>query len=384
MAVNQGARGTGILTTETRRVRDVSPALFQLEPNAGPLVTILMKIAKQEASDPKIEWFEDELLPRFDLLASAIADGNATTMVVTNYKYFRAGDIVMINNAEQVLVNTTPSSTSVSITRGYGTTSATAHSSGVALHIIGNVNEEGATKRSLLSTIRQPKYNYLQIFRNPFGYTETASKTSQFAGNDADTEKAKHLIEHKKDIELSFLFGEPKEDTSGTHPKRKTGGVKYFITTNVVSAGGTLTEAELQDFMRQVMAYGSSERLLLASPLLASVISGFASAKLQTRSDDKTYGITLSRYQNAGRVVEISEHKLLRNDSVSDNTGIAGWGLCLDMSDLALKHLPGRFATLRENIQANDADAREDEYLSECGLQLALEKKHGILTGVTG
>lgn len=377
------ARGTGTLNTETRRTRDVSPLIAQLEGDAGPLVTLLMRLRSKATTDPKFEWFEDELLPRFDVLSAAVVVADAH-IHVTNYKYFRAGDIVRVNKDEILRVTTTPTTTEVATETLAGVASAaTAAPNGSQLHIIGNSNEENATSRSLLSTIRQAKYNYCQIFRHPFGYTGTAMATDQYGQKDPEAEKAKQLIEHKKDLELSFLLGERSEYTGGTHPERTTGGIESFITTNVQGMGGSMTEAEFNDFLRRVFRYGSSERVGMLSPLLATVMSNLGAGKLQTRSDDKTYGITMTRYQSAGRVVELVEHKLLNNDSLTDLSGIAGWGILLDIADLEIRYMQGRFTILKENTQANDVDGRQDEYLSEVGLQLQLEQKHGIATGVT-
>ena len=107
-------RGTGVLNTETRRKRDVSPLIAQLDPDAGPLVTLLMRLRSKSTTDPKFEWFEDELLPRFDILGAAVVVADAT-ITVTNYKYFRAGDIVRVNKDELLRVTTTPASTTVAI-----------------------------------------------------------------------------------------------------------------------------------------------------------------------------------------------------------------------------------------------------------------------------
>jgi len=376
-------RGTGVLNTETRRKRDVSPLIAQLEGDAGPLVTLLMRLKSKATTDPKFEWFEDELLPRFDVLSAAVVVADAH-IHVTNYKYFRAGDIVRVNKDEILRVTTTPTTTEVATETLAGVASAAkAAANGTQLHIIGNSNEEGATKRSLLSTQRQPKYNYCQIFRHPFGYTGTAVATDQYGQKDPEAEKAKQLIEHKKDLELSFLLGKKSENTSGTHPERTTGGIEEFVDSNVQDMGGTMTEAEFNDFMRRVFRYGSNERVCMLSPLMSTVMSNLAAGKLQTRNDDKTYGITLSRYQSAGRVVELVEHKLLNNDSLADLSGIAGWGLIMDIADLEIRYMDGRFTILNENIQANDEDGKTDEYLSEVGLQLQLEKKHGMAIGVT-
>lgn|SRR3990167_129489 len=376
------SRGTGVLGTETRRVRDVSPSLSQLDPDAGPLVTLLSKLKKRATVDPKIEWFEDELLPRFDKLDAALTS-SATTMTVVNYKYFRAGDIVRVNKGELVRVDTTPTTVTVTIVRAAGETSAAAGSSGDQLHIIGNSNEEGATRRALLSTQRVPVFNYCQIIRHPFGYTNTARQTDTFAGKDEETEQSKQLIEHKKDVELSFILGERAELTSGTHPRRMTRGILKFITTNVTEAGGELTELEFEDFLRTSYRYGSATKILLCSPKLITVINGFARGKLQTVESDKSYGITLTRYHSAGRNVMLHEHRLLTNDSLNDLTGIAGYGILIDIADLELRYMRGRLTSLKTNIQANDADERLDEYLSELGLEAHQERFHGLLKGVT-
>lgn len=378
--VVQGVRNTSQANTETRRKRDVTASLQKLEPNAAPLVTLLSKLRSRAATDPKIEWFEDELLPRFDVLGGSLT-AVATTMTVTNYKYFRAGDLVRVNKKEIVRVSTTPTTTTVTISRAAGETAAQAASQNDQLHILSNSNQEGATRRSLLSTQKVPQYNYCQIIRTPFGVTNTEDATETYAGKDMNEERANSLIEHKKDLEYAFLFGERFEDTSGTHPMRGTRGITKFISTNVKNVA-QLTEPEFEDWLRVCFRYGGREKLILCSPKLIQIINAFGREKLETRTDEKTYGITMTKYQNAGRVVMLVEHPLFTNDSLNDLTGIAGYGLLLDIGDLEMRYLKGRQVSLKENIQANDEDSRIDEYISEVGLEAHLEKKHGLLTGV--
>lgn len=375
-----GVRGTQVLSDETRRVRDVTPLLSQLEPDEGPLVTILSRLKKRASDDPKIEWFEDELLPRFDVLAASLTAA-ATTMTVTNYKYFRKGDMVRVSNKEYVRVTTTPTSTSVSIKRAVGETAAAAVDSGVQLAINSNSNQEGAAGRDIASTQKAPKFNYTQIFRDPFGFTDTQLGTKQFAGQDKDNERRKVMIEHKRQIEQAILFGERNEDTSGTHPERTTRGIVKFISTNTKDVA-TLSEDEFEDFIRISFRYGSREKVLFCSPKLITAINGFARGKLQTVTKDKSYGVTMTQYHNAGRNVMLVEHVLLTNDALSDLSGIAGYGILVDIGDLELRYMKGRMTRLNENIQANDIDGEQHEYISEIGLEVHQERKHALLTGV--
>ena len=43
-----------------------------------------------------------------------------------------------------------------------------------------------------------------------------------------------------------------------------------------------------------------------------------------------------------------------------------------------------RDSHVNTNIQPPDQDSRRDEWLTECGLEVSLEKTAGIVTGITG
>lgn len=380
-----GTRDVATFSTETRRSRDVLPALQQLEPDAGPLVTITSKVRKKAATDPKIEWFEDQLLPRFDALTADCA-ANATTMTVSNPSYFRAGDIVRIAKNELVRVTTTPAAgaTTVAITRGVGEVAATAAVTGDQVHIIGNSNQEGATARSLLTTQRVPQYNYLQIIRDPFALTNTAIATTTFAGQDWTEEQMKQLIEHKKHIELSFIVGQRAEDTTGTHPQRLTRGLEKWISSFATDVSGPMTEQVFDGILRTGFRYGKKTKLCIASPIVMQSINGFAKGKLRVVDKAKSYGISLQSYENAGRTVLLFEHELMTNLDLNDFSGIGGEALILDMDDVVARYIKGRYGQHNMNIQAPDEDSRKDEYLSEVGLETHLEAKHAKAFNITG
>lgn len=382
--LNQGLRGTSILATESRRARDVAPSLAKLEPDAGPLTTLTLRMGSKKAVDAEFEHFEDELNPRFDSLGGALT-GVATSMTVVTYKMFKKGDLVRIANAEIVRVTATPSSTTVSISRAFGETAAAAANQGDKLEIIGSAFEEGTGRASIITTQRVQKINYCGILKTTWGFTETELNTDQLAGQDQDEEKAKKLIEHKRLMELTFLFSELKKDTTtGTHPIRSTRGVIPHIATNVVDAGGDLTEAEWEDWLRRCFRYGSREKVVFCSPKVITVVNGFSRGKLITKSDESTYGVTMTQYQNAGRRVMLVEQVLFENSSLTDLTGPAGYALCLDMKNIQMRHMRSSPVLYKDNVQANDDDSREDQYLSEVGLQVQQERTHGLLTGVTG
>lgn len=381
ISVQQGARAVSTLTTETRRVRDVEDMLAQLEPDEGPLTTLLSRLQSEEATDVKLEWFEDQLLPDFDVLAGALAAADVT-MTVTNYKYFRKGDLVRINDAEVVRVSATPTTTAVAITRAFGAVAAQAAAVGSRLFIVSDAGQEFDTYRDGLSTIKVPKYNYVQDLATPMLFTEQEIAIETFAGKDLPTEHAKGMIEHKKKMEKALLLGQPYEDTSTQYRIGATGGAVYFVSTNVKDFSGGFTEAEFEDWLRICFRYGGREKLVMCSPKAIQSINAFARSKLHTVSGEDSYGVTMTRYQNAGRNVMLVEQKLFTNASLNDLTGIAGYMLLLDPRNIKLKYLRGNGTKLHENLQNPGVKGRVDEYRSSFGYIQKLDQTHGLGTGV--
>lgn len=381
ISVAQGARAYPLLSTETRLVRDVEDMLQELEPSEGPLTQILSRLETVTATDAKIEWFEDQLLPDFDVLAADLT-AVATSMTVTNYKYFRAGDLVKVNDNEVVRVSATPTTTAVSITRAFGSIAAAAASSGARLFILSDAGAEFDSYRDQLTTQKVPKYNYIQDLATPCSFTDLDLASETFAGKDMPNEHRKAIIEHKKKMEKAFILGQPYYTTSGNYSIRSTAGLEYFITTNIKDVSGGFTEPELEDFLRICFRYGSDQKLIFCSPKAIQSINGFARAKLQTFCDDNTYGVTITEYRNAGRQVGLIEEKLLTNASLNDLTGIAGHAILVDPANVKMAYLQGQGTHLAENIQNPGVKGRVDEVRGSFGLKVFLDQTHGLLTGI--
>lgn len=374
-----GVRGTGNIT-QAKRIIDMSNKISVLEPDSAPLVQLTKKMEKKVAINPKYSWLEEESMVKVDAINYSTGyTSGATSLVVDNGTYFRAGDVIKFPaTGEQALV-TAVSSNTLTVSRGWGSTSAGSAADDAVVVIIGNANEEGATKRTFKTGQETEKYNYLQILRTPFGVTDSNKNSEMYGSKDLAHVRMMQMIEHQKEMERAFWWGEPKEDTSGTHPKRATGGVDYWIATNVTADGnGTLTEAEFETWLRTGFRYGSSTKFLFAAPILVSAISTWARARLQMVPRDKTYGIAVTQYISPHGTVNIINQKIF-----SEVTTYAGYGFLLDLEGLKYRYLANRDTRLKTNIQANDADGEEDEYISEVGVHFEQEKKSSVITGIT-
>ena len=372
-------RSTGNVTA-VRRVVDIASKIDVLEPDSAPLTQLTKKVEKHVAINPDFKWMEEEALTKTDQINYVTGyTSGATSVTVDTGANFRAGDVVKdVTTGEQFLVSAVTTN-ALTIIRGWGSTSATTVSDDDYLLIIGNANQEGTTKRDIKVADQTPKTNYTQIFRTPFGITRTADKSEMYGGKDLAHQRMVQLIEHQKEIERTFWFGEPKEDTSNfTNPNRATGGVDYLISTNAAGMSGTMTEAEFEAFLRDGFRYGSKTKWLFAAPIYLSAINFWAKSALFVAPKDKTYGIDVRQWLTPFGMVNIVNCNLF-----TENATYGGYAYLLDLDGLAYRYLTDSDTRLKTNIQANDADGEEDEYISEVGFELRNEKKDALAYGTT-
>lgn len=373
-----------------QRVVDMSPTIAELEPDEAPLTTMLQKVSKRAAYSQKVEWLSDELVPRLTTL-SASATSSATSLSVpattgaSSGTYFRAGDVIRIASTGENCYVTGVSADTLYVTRGIGGTSVTAVSaaSGVDVIKVGNAAAEGATLGTLIQTKKVANFNYAQIQRDPWGFTNTLVASKLYGGPEPANEAKKKLIEHKRQLENTLFWGVRDLNTSGATPIGYCGGVFQYATTNLTASVGTLTESVFESFLRKAFRYGSQNKVFFCSPLVASALSSFPQGKLAPPAPGITeYGVSLSSYQSAsGAKVQI----MVKRDWYDfQNTAnqYGGIGVMLDMDDITMR--PLRDTVLKPDRQANDEDSIKQEYLTEWSFEMGNEKKHAIISGITG
>ena len=373
-----GATGTyGILSD--RMVIDMSTKIAELEPDKSPLITLTKKMKRtRTVQNPEFDWMEQELGARWDAINNAAGyDSAATAIIVDNGAYFRVGDIVKVPRTGEVLLVTAINTNTLTVTRAYGSTAAAALVDNDPIVILGNLNAEGATLREIKQKEPVKKSNYTQIIRTPVGATNTLQATKVYGPKPMSWYRHLGGIEHAIDMERTMLFGEKGKDVVDGQNRRSTGGILEFCTENVFDVSSTtLTEQSFVEWLEDVFRYGSKEKMLFASARLCTHIDLWSLGKLQTLPKNKTYGVAVKEYISTHGVLYVTKHHLL------ENAVYGGYGIVLDMDNVAYCPLEGRDTKLLTNRQANDEDAQKDEYLSEFGVEVRLPKTHAIIKGV--
>lgn len=380
VTVFQGVRNSVNINTNSL-VRDVKRGPKLLEANKQLLTVLSDRLGSRVATNPQIEWQEDELVAEnMKINLSGGYSAIATSLVFDDTLMCIPGDVLRnVRTAEVMLVSTNNTATStLVVVRAIDETAA-----GVIINdnddiiIIGNANQQGATLRDIVTTQMSLPTNRMQIFRTPVGMTNTQAVSDTYHGKDMPYQRKKKLTEHSKEKEKAMLFGKRGWVTSGTNPRGLMGGMQQIISTNL-TAEVSLTELEWGAWLRGILRWESNVRAIVCANIYLSAVEFWAKDKLRINDAAKKFGLAIFTYVTPfGRVL------LFHSDILTSTPTWQTYAFCLNMDALSKRHMPGRNTKLLLNRQANDEDSMKDEYLTEMSMERGFEKSHGLMTGVT-
>lgn len=348
--------------------RAMDAAVYELEPNQNPLIALTSQLSSRPAGNPKVEWLQDQPMPRITTLSASAT--SATTAWGVTADIFRVGDVVRFSGLGFGVVIST---TGTGYIAGTAIGTQVSAQTGSEAYLIGNANAEFGTLNEIKLPQLSSVYNYTQIFRTPLGVSGTEEATEHYGGPERARLRKKFGIEHARKIEQSHFFG----IRSISSTTRTENGLQSMITTNVTADTSGLTEVEWQTFLVSAFRYGSDSKVAFCSPTALAAIEGFARAKLSVNDNvARKFGIQMKTYVSGQGEVNLVGHK-----SWNDSTVYNGYVILVDMDSVYDR--PLRKTRLRPDVQAPDADGFKDEYLTETCIQQVWEARCAMLTGVT-
>lgn len=345
--------------------------IADLEPDITPLYQLADKVRKKAANNPRVDWQTQDPMPRLTTV-TATAASNATSYSVAA-DYFRAGDVIRFTSLGFGFLVTATAANSISGAKiGQGTQASAA--TGAEIYIVSNANAEGSTLREIKFPQLASNYNYCQIITTEFGTTGTEEATEHYGGPEHARLSKFHGVEHARKWEDTLFFGS--RDLQGTN-QRSAGGLQDYLSTNVTTDTGGLTESDLQSFLKTAFRYGSSEKFGFASPTAISVIEGYARTNLRVNDNlASKYGVNMKQYISGQGVLNLMMHR-----NWNDSSTLGGYMFVVDLEDIELRML--RDNRLRKGVQAPDYDGVKDQYLGEGTLVVKDERKHALLKGIS-
>lgn len=378
-SIYDNARGTSNIAEKRLKI-ELDDVIAELRPDANPLLVITSKINKKPVTSYKYEWFEEDPAGRWFKAAAQIT-AEATTFTVADsigiqiavddlLKVASTGEMMLVTGIANASGNTT-----VTVKRGVGSVAAAVIAQNAYILVMANALPQGSNAPSEKRRNPFVQYNYTQIFKTPFSVTNTLNASAQVGEDELARLRRKAGEEHAISIEYAIMFGNRSIDLTGEQPRTTTGGVLESIATTpnkLEKSLATVTQDDFDAFLQKVFEYGSTSKLCLASPSFLSLFTKWAKEKLYVASNETKFGMNVMSYLTPFGELKLTKHPLLVD-------GYDGYGIVLDMEEVAYRPLTGRDTQLVTNIQAADEDGERDMYITEAGVQVKLPRKHGLI-----
>lgn len=393
-----GLRGTGDWGTDERPKNFRERILF-ISPNGNaPIFALTSKAGKYNVNDPEFAWWAESqnlvrlivngaLLSTDTVVTVAGADPGATTMsalygAATNLKQ---GDILLVEPTadavtytnEMLMVDTVISDTQFTARRGQGGSTAGPISNSSGLTLIGSAFSEGTSAPRAVARNPVKFKNYIQIFKDTYELTGTATETFARTGNAWSNDKKRKMFDHAKAIEMSFLFNAAPIELTGDNgkPLRFFGGLRNFIpqvnTTIFTSGGGATTAQNFSDALSPAFAFdlgGGDTRIGFcgnkARIELGKVIQSATGIKIELGNPVKLFGIDFQEFiLPMGRLL-LKSHPLLSQHPLYNRSLYV-----LDFSAIKYTTMKGRpDAKIKDDVQLPDEDVRRGYIQTDCSL----------------
>jgi hypothetical protein len=314
-------------------------------------------------------WFEDEMFPDESVTTAAALIG-ATTIVVADASPFRVGSVVKV--VDELLYVSGIAGLTLTVTRGYASTTAAAIDSGAKVQFLFDEGTEGADARAARSKPRVRKSNLTQIFTDSIDISGTAQAVAQYGISDLyEYEKQKKQLELALQLEKALINGVAYE--SGQVRQMK--GIRQWINTNVTNVGGALTLGSINTLAQSVydaggFATGGMYKIMVA-----------AKQKIALSGTDANK-ITLTRGENKrGQVVDFivtdfGEFEIVLNQNLASDELFLVDANRVSVHPLVTREFGHTYLGLK-------GDAQTGQIVGEYTLKVEQEKAHGRLKGLS-
>jgi len=396
MANFAGLRGTGSFGTG-ERPQDFREMILWTNPNGtAPLFALSAKMKKEACNDPQIHWWEETNDIGRATVDGEITDATTTTVVVDaavgevgGALQFAPGDLLMIEEdvasyaTELLEVVSVASDTSMTVIRGAGGSTAAAFADAVGLLRVGSTHEEGSGAPTVVSANPTKFTNYTQIFKTPYELTRTAENTYFRTGDPLKNDQIRKSFVHSEKMEQAMFWGMASETTgSGGQPKRTMAGLRSMITSNITvfAADPTITSfiAALSPVYDYEAGSAGNERIIYAGNgainYLNAMVASDTSTRVNYEGEINLYGQILRKFSIPQGSFAIKSHPLLNTHPLFQYSMFV-----VNPAGLVYRPLKNSDTKIQKNIQANDADKRKDQWLTECTLEVHYERSFAYI-----
>ena len=239
---------------------------------------------------------------------------------------------------------------------------------------------------------------YCQIFKTGMNIFSGTALATEYRGiaNEFQRIWQDKLMEHKMDIEQAMLFstGMASNETGAAASARTTWGILPYTESygkiynmSYSSSGYDAFLDAMEDFFAPESG-NSGNKLVLASRKVITYLNklgsgsflnnsvGASQYRLDVESVPGAFGHTVTMVNTIFGNLHFVQEPLLRGPWED-------YCIAVDMKNVAYRPLVGngvsRDTFIETNVQDNGVDGRQDQIITECGLEISLPETHAIL-----
>jgi hypothetical protein len=264
--------------------------------------------------------------------------------------------------------------------------------------VVGSAWAEGTDKPTGWEDKLYDREGYCQIFKTGMNIFSGTSLATEYRGiaNEFQRIWQDKLMEHKMDVEQAMLFGYggSSNEQSTSAPVRTSWGILPYTSTygkvynmSYSSSGYDAFLDAMEDFFAPESG-NSGNKLVLASRKVITYLNklgagsflnnsvGSSQYRLDVNTVPGAFGHTVTVVNTIFGNLHFVQEPLLRGPWED-------YCVCVDMKNVAYRPLVGngisRDTFIETNVQDNGIDGRQDQIITEAGLEISVPETHAIL-----
>lgn len=371
--------------TTNERPIDMHTRIYQNYPQMFPLQAIMTRLTEETTTQDTVYWTESEILPRV-VYVSAAASSGATTITVPSYTYLNPYDLLYIPTTEEYLHVRSISTTTITVKRAVGGTTAAAIPAGTPVQVLSPSYPEAADTATGRSVVNSEKFNYTQEMVEFIKTSDRVMNTStHFGGKGSKRQENQRKMFYiwRTKLEMTLMLGQRDSfsDTTSGNIVKLMGGLAYYLKDgdNYLDVNGVLTESLLDEYLTNLYTAMPDEyprRLaMLASPKVINYINQIAKPRIRISPNTKAYGMRLDTYFGAVNL-DLIPHPQMTGPTLQE------WAFVVDFDYLVMKWQ--HRAMMFKDVYTGRANYVEDKMYGLATLILGNQKRHGWLAGIKG
>lgn len=307
---------------------DVSDIIGMISPDETPLLDALGD-ANMAAQNVLHEWLEDDLSPNTLVTSATVSSANQNIQVAGGLGAFlQAGTVMKVKRTGEYIQLTATAANTITVTRGFGGTTAATIIAADEIFVISDAALEGADVNVDTSRPRTRLSNYTQIIKKDVIVSGTVQAVEMLGGiaNEFDYQKQKKIREAVRDLEKMAIQGKVSANSIGSATAYRTAkGIWDHITTNSTSLT-TLTPDNLDSIIEDAWEAGAQDLdIIVVDNLFKRAIDRFQDSRVRVMQDaagsfkrqvmtySGTYGtqrVVLSRWMPANSLMVLSSQRI--------------------------------------------------------------------------